>query len=340
MALPAGSVCDRMPLVSGCGETHHVPHTPRETSASRPVIPRRVIARGAAWSVPALTVGAAAPALAVSPVAGCPTGSARVDPFIETAGTLTTPEVYGTTALVVTIPADACTITYTIRGGDGAFYGGGGVLNTGTITRSDPSAGALTLTLIAGAHGTNGNPQYHDHNVVFGPGYGRGGSSVWLGYGQYGGGNGHAHSSAGGGGGGSAILLGTAIDTGQSATTPLVVAGGGGGGSATWIQVVPSNRLGAPPGDRRPLPASSTPGPVRAPRTPTLRRATSMDGCTSAHLLLPRHGPAMVLALRRRPRRRGGAPTGLPGVGAPMPPPAPVEPPTPPAVRGMARRRG
>lgn len=196
---------------------------------SGPALSRRTLATGAVWAVPAVAAAAAAPQVSAS---ACVPTTLRVEPTLVDPGQTTTVPytlpTYSTTPLVVTIPpySEPCPITFTIRGGDGSRVGGSGILATGTITRSDNNK-YLTLTLIAGAKGQQGNAQFTDGNTG-GVGYGRGGSGTWLGYGAHGAGNNHAHSTAGGG------LLGTATNPSQTTTTALVVAGGGGGGSSIW----------------------------------------------------------------------------------------------------------
>lgn len=221
--------------------------TPQPEGGKRGVS-RRTLAQGAAWSVPAVAVAAAAPTMAAS----CTPQTWLVEPQVDVLGGPSgagagVPTIWKTTPMVITIPAGDCPITYTIRGGDGgAYYGGTGIVSTGTITRSDTSK-PLTLTLIAGAKGEIGNPQIVDFNTG-GPGYGKGGSGTWLGWGLHGANNGHAVALSGGGGGGSAILMGTATSTTQTSTTPLIVAGGGGGGGAFSSGGTSSSSSGRRPG--------------------------------------------------------------------------------------------
>lgn len=221
---------------------------PIESDSRRGTLSRRTLAGGAAWAVPAVALAGAAPAMAAS----CGTLTWRVDPAAQDAKTSTTPATWTTTPLVLTIPPGQCPIVYTLRGGDGSFYGGGGVLATGTIERSDPTK-ELTLTIIAGAHGEYQNAANGDYNFG-GPGFGKGGDGTWLSHALHSGGD-TAWSTSGGGGGGSAILLGDATSPTQSSVTPLVVAGGGGGGGANyhsgagaidWSGTVPGGSAQAP----------------------------------------------------------------------------------------------
>lgn len=186
---------------------------PSYDGASPKVTRRRVVA-GAAWAAPAVAFAAAAPALASS--------------MCTQSGSRTVRPADGVVEL--TIPTYCNWLQYTIRGGDGGFFGGGGAFNSGVLRRSNPNAGPLTVTLIAGDKGDYVNPQYGGTHNTGGTGYGKGGDTSWIPYPSlYTGG---MHSSAGAGGGGSAILLGTA-----AANTPLVVAGGGGGGSHHWAKL-------------------------------------------------------------------------------------------------------
>ncbi|MFV0453192.1 MAG: hypothetical protein ACK5LS_13300 [Propioniciclava sp.] len=248
--------------------SEHPGARPEKTGQPGSALSRRSLALGVAWTAPTIAAASALPVMAGS----CPQGSVRADPTISIPAGTNTPEQYQTVPVVVTIPYGACDVRYEIRGGDGSYVGGGGILNSGSVTRTNPNV-ALTLTIIAGAHGSAGNPVAHDYNAG-GPGYGQGGSSSWLGFGQHGTGNGHAISTAGGGGGGSAILLGTATDPNQTVTTPLVVAGGGGGGSHFWVSgsggsVV--DRQGVVPGGSAAAPgiAYTGPGPNNNDTDPT-----------------------------------------------------------------------
>lgn len=221
---------------------------PIESDSRRGTLSRRTLAGGAAWAVPAIAVAGAAPAMAAS----CGTLTWRVDPEAVSAATQTDPAKWKTTPLVLTIPPGQCPITYTLRGGDGSFFGGGGVVASGTIERSDPTK-ELTLTIIAGAHGEYMNAAYGDYNTG-GPGFGKGADGTWIGHGLHTGSD-TAWSTSGGGGGGSAILLGDATSPTQTSVTPLVVAGGGGGGGANaasgsvgfaWAGTVPGGSSRAP----------------------------------------------------------------------------------------------
>ncbi len=166
-------------------------------------VTRRALTRGAAWTAPLVSVGAAAPAFAASQCTGSPTTSTF------SPGTYT-----------IAVAPGCRTVIFTVIGGTGAgFNGGGGANLQGTITLPS-SASSTTLTLVVGQGGFNTGST---GTSVGGVGYGDGGGGV------LGATTGGTH---GGGGGGSAILLGAATPANAgNANVPLVVAGGGGGAS-------------------------------------------------------------------------------------------------------------
>lgn len=200
------------------------PDAPR----ARTAVSRRALAAGAAWSVPAIAVATAAPAMAASCGGNIHTVTYN----------------YTGAAQSITIPAGACvTVLYEVTGGNGGFaallngvpLGHGarlsGSLKLGTTTSTKV---AKTLDLIVGGGGLG---QYNASAVAGAWGYGSGGSvpapvSSTL----------NSAFPSGSGGGGSAILFGN---------LPVVVAGGGGGlgsgfQSGSGGNIYPSNGYNFP----------------------------------------------------------------------------------------------
>ncbi len=162
---------------------------------------RRAVAKGILWSVPVISVSAAAPSYAVSGCGALIGTTAKVVAAAPTASS----DAAVTTSWVV--PAGVYFVCFAITGGGGGGSlatrpGGSGAKLTGQI----PVKPGDTLTLIVAAGGDRSTGAA---GSTGGGGYGPGGSTST--------GNGY---TGGSGGGGSAILFGT---------TPLVVAGGGGG---------------------------------------------------------------------------------------------------------------
>lgn len=191
---------------------------------------RRTIVKGAAWSVPVISMAAAAPSAAASAVCAPYTYAAPTPPAgagVSNARTQTT----------WTVPTGVTTLNFSVAGGAGALsvtanpstYDGR--LVTGQISVQP----GWVLTLVVGQGGARGSRVGHGVLTegsgaiaqLGGEGYGKGGDvpgsdyhlSDWPS---------HQIGAAGSGGGGSAIVLGT---------TPLVVAGGGRGQGANTGEV-------------------------------------------------------------------------------------------------------
>ncbi|WP_424937050.1 MULTISPECIES: hypothetical protein [Bacteria] len=162
-----------------------------------PVLPRRTVVKGAAWSLPVIATAIAVPAASAS--VACQPGSAVVT------ATGTAP-----VERIVVVPAAARTITFRVQGGAGGGpqAGGAGAVVTGQIT---PTGADMPLLLVAGGRG---HSRTEAQQMSFG--FGGGGMAGNV-----------AGRNGTGGGAGSAILRGG---------MPLVVAGGGGGAGATIDQ--------------------------------------------------------------------------------------------------------
>lgn len=163
-------------------------------------VSRRAVASGTLWSIPVLTVAAAAPAFAASDCM-----SALLSPKHTASAPASTSGAGLTTNW--TVPAGVTSICVKVNGGGGGGSttgrpGGDGASLVGRIQVTPGE----TLKLTVGAGGTR---SAGTAGSTGGTGYGNGGSTV----------NGETNTG-GSGGAGSAIVRGT---------TPLVVAGGGGG---------------------------------------------------------------------------------------------------------------
>lgn len=176
--------------------------TPPQPTSDHPHISRRALARGVAWSTPAIVVATAAPAAAASPC-----GSRSYSP--PRPGT--TNDASAKTQTTWSVPAGVTHICATVVGGGGGNgYQAGGTVGGfagQTYGRIRVTPGE-TLTFVVGAGGIGNS----DVSATGGGGYGDGGSVATA--------PGSVISHGASGGGASALLRGT---------TPLMVAGGGGG---------------------------------------------------------------------------------------------------------------
>lgn len=202
---------------------------PARSDATGRQVGRRRLVQGAAWSVPAIAVGASAPAHAKSKCSNFGTATFAYTTSYTYNGTTSTVtnQVSPDTPYPFVVPDGCSTVEFEIIGGGG----GGGNRNTSSATRGEAARITGTLALgttrtvriyvgRGGKTGNNGNPAAGTTFPVLGGwGYGKGGTvpEAFTA-------NQSFQSSAGGGG--SAILLGDAT----AGNSPLVVAGGGGGG--------------------------------------------------------------------------------------------------------------
>lgn len=170
---------------------------------------RRVLVKGAAWSVPAITVSAAAPAFAASCVEEVPGGN----------------EVHATdtnlgnarAALSVPVPDGAGRMQFEVVGGSGGSNFTDGARIIGDLAVSP----GQTYLLVAGAGGESYGRQ------------GRGGKSL---FGNGGNGGTGQNVRGSGGGGASTLLLGTTV-----AGATIVAVAGGGGGSHANVYPIPGS---------------------------------------------------------------------------------------------------
>lgn len=179
-------------------------------------ISRRTMAIGAAWSLPVVSIAAAAPAMAAS---SCATTTKTFVPDEPLKGSTTGggtstrrfPGLSGTNYVYTVMVDPTCPVTYSVMGGQGGnLHGAGGAVLSGTIYFPAGSTRPQLLTIVTGSGGRQGGtatPGYGGH------GYGHGATAPS-----------NDGGTRGGGGAGSAILLGALSDN-----KPLVVAGGGGG---------------------------------------------------------------------------------------------------------------
>ena len=187
---------------------------------------RRTLVRGAAWTIPAISVGAAAPYAMASPGSESATGGDGATGAGAQGGAQNLTTV-GLTASVVNIPCGK-TVTFTVTGAGGGspvfhqFTGGSGSRISGTFVLAACAAGCgstIPVTLIAGGGGAYTGANINGVGATGGKGYGNGGNAGAT--------NSAISAQAisrrvgGSGGAGSAILIGG---------VPVVIAGGGGGG--------------------------------------------------------------------------------------------------------------
>lgn len=240
-------------------------------------ISRRTLARGAAWSLPAVVVAAKAPLVAASACVQTVTTWVPIEPANGSTlanGTTTTARFPGLsgTQYVFTVNVDpSCPVLYELQGGQGGHVDGGGAGHlAGSIALSVGGTSQI-LTIVAGSGGRQGgtaNPGYG------GWGYGHGATVP-----------NDSGGTRGGGGAGSAILLGA-----HANNQPIVVAGGGGGAAGAvsnghGIQIPPSPLQG---GEGGALAGGVASSPNNG-RVESGESATVGDSANSSRIAI--HGP-------------------------------------------------